>query len=480
MLPWCHEHEEPKVPPLLPRLASNGNAHSRLAPTVQTAPTSTAVTSREAPAGSRRRLRRVHERIRARARACPPSALRLCITACTRPRLTRYRTGRRSSKSPHDRSRKSRETDGRPRGARRRGTHASSFARERAHARGAARRAAWLLALLCAAQQAGRDGTAPGAAQGAGAGADVELVVAATLGHLDVVKRLHANGAKIGRKALDGAAKHGHLDVVKWLCANGAKIDDDTISGAAANGHLDVVKWLHANGAHIDHDTISGAAEHGHLPVVKWLHANGCLVDKPLFDDACTVAAKNGHVDVVKYCHTNGYPIGEDLMSYAAEYGHLPVVEYLHANGCPVGARTMNLAPDDIIKWLCSKLTVDKASELAYHADVVSWYAIAKLLEAAGSTESPEALYKTARRLGKARVRNKYARFYYREPTNPVLAAKFRQFRVPFAVIEAQADKADQEDEDRCRAMGFESATAYYVARLREERAQPVEEASRA
>lgn len=44
------------------------------------------------------------------------------------------------------------------------------------------------------------------------------------------------------------AASNGHLDVVKWLHANNYKdCTTEATDKASANGHLDVVKWLHQN-----------------------------------------------------------------------------------------------------------------------------------------------------------------------------------------------------------------------------------------
>ncbi|KAG6963134.1 hypothetical protein JG688_00008284, partial [Phytophthora aleatoria] len=89
---------------------------------------------------------------------------------------------------------------------------------------------------------------------------------AAMLGKLDAVKWLvnqYSDGTTVdlfscceitdgrGRGSLPwtfGAASNGHLEVVKWLHANSNEgCTTFAMSAAAANGHLEVVKGLHAN-----------------------------------------------------------------------------------------------------------------------------------------------------------------------------------------------------------------------------------------
>ncbi|MEO1219038.1 MAG: ankyrin repeat domain-containing protein, partial [Bacteroidota bacterium] len=84
---------------------------------------------------------------------------------------------------------------------------------------------------------------------------------AAKNGHLEVVKYLKGQGAKVGtpdkhgRTPMHSAAKNGHLEVVKYLKGQGAKVDTPDKHGrtpmhsAAKNGHLEVVKYLKGQGA---------------------------------------------------------------------------------------------------------------------------------------------------------------------------------------------------------------------------------------
>jgi len=92
----------------------------------------------------------------------------------------------------------------------------------------------------------------------------------------ETVKRVLAEmaAAKVNVNVVDAvanAAKNGHLEFVKYLVENGAKIGDHAVGYASLYGHLDVVKYLIEKGATIGDSAVFNAAENGHLDVVKYL-----------------------------------------------------------------------------------------------------------------------------------------------------------------------------------------------------------------
>ena len=100
------------------------------------------------------------------------------------------------------------------------------------------------------------------------------------------------------------AAQKGHLEVVRFLVAQGAKVDAPANDGytplsvAAQNGHLEVVRFLEAQGAKVDTPNKGGAtplyiaAQNGHLEVVRFLEAQGGKVHRAVLLQPLTVAAE--------------------------------------------------------------------------------------------------------------------------------------------------------------------------------------------
>ncbi|MDF3888713.1 ankyrin repeat domain-containing protein [Cupriavidus basilensis] len=143
-------------------------------------------------------------------------------------------------------------------------------------------------------------------AQGAGSattahdsvgGLDRNLIAAATLGDLELVKRLLAAGASAqttderGRSALLVAVYSRHTEVAKALVAAGADVNRKDIESnspfllAAATGQLEMVQLALTHGADLtstdinDSTALIVACEHGNTEVVKVLLKAGVAVD---------------------------------------------------------------------------------------------------------------------------------------------------------------------------------------------------------
>lgn len=119
---------------------------------------------------------------------------------------------------------------------------------------------------------------------------------AISVGRLDTMERMLANGC--ARHALAGymAARNGQFRILKCMRSNHYDSNiTHTCAGAAAGGHPHLVQWARANGVHRDSSTCSHAAMHGHFCDLKWARHNGC----PWDEHTCTGAASSGRF----FCH---------------------------------------------------------------------------------------------------------------------------------------------------------------------------------
>jgi hypothetical protein len=127
----------------------------------------------------------------------------------------------------------------------------------------------------------------------------------------------------------------------------------DLCASAASRGHLEMLKWMHANGCPWDRWTCAAAAVRGHLDVLKWARSNGCPWDK----STCALAAKGGHLEALQWARTNGCPWDARTCKYAADKGHFEVLTWAHSNGCPLDrpylyGMAVGDGRVDILRWL--------------------------------------------------------------------------------------------------------------------------------
>jgi ankyrin repeat protein len=178
-------------------------------------------------------------------------------------------------------------------------------------------------------------------------GADIRIYnylsirLAASHGHLDVVKYLHKAAQSPGfisaknNYAIRYALKNGHVDVVNHIIS--AK-NNQSIRYASENGHLEVVKYLHKNGADItaqNNYALRFATENGHFEVVKYIlsHVKCCGVNIHADDNnAFRRASKNGYFKIMKLLHIYGasvYNMHNHPLGHASMNGHLEIVDYI-------------------------------------------------------------------------------------------------------------------------------------------------------
>lgn len=100
-------------------------------------------------------------------------------------------------------------------------------------------------------------------------GGGAALACAAAQGHLAVVRCLLKHGASVVSYVLDGAVRTGHTKVVDAMLRASANpnrpdpVRDSLLSLAASNGHLSIIKLLLKHGARIDH------SQNGLTPLVQ-------------------------------------------------------------------------------------------------------------------------------------------------------------------------------------------------------------------
>ncbi|MCP4602721.1 MAG: hypothetical protein GY847_19765 [Proteobacteria bacterium] len=194
----------------------------------------------------------------------------------------------------------------------------------------------------------------------------------AKTGNLDLMKSIVESGVDVRTlgankvTALHVASEIGHLEMVKYLLGNGAKVNamdyqsnpavsqepecPTSLHRAALYGHLKVVDVLIENGANINsssdytgrEDTaLFCASSNGQVGMVKHLIAHGASIQSPTRNDHCAIhaAAKNGHMHVIRTLVSAGASSdfrdrsGRTPLHYAAEGGYENIVTFLIENG---------------------------------------------------------------------------------------------------------------------------------------------------
>jgi hypothetical protein len=160
---------------------------------------------------------------------------------------------------------------------------------------------------------------------------ETTCAAAAAGGHLNVLMWLRTH-----KKLWNGKTYQGHNED-RYRSTRACMMVDDkcpwnlkTCEVAASGGHLDVLKWARIHGCDWSESTCEAAAAGGHLRTLKWARRNNCPWNK----NTCLVAAKYGRLEVLKWARSNGCPWNEDDCSQAAAaYGHVAVVQW----ACRIG-----------------------------------------------------------------------------------------------------------------------------------------------
>eukprot|EP01130_Rhizamoeba_saxonica_P005191 TRINITY_DN2077_c0_g1_i2.p1 TRINITY_DN2077_c0_g1~~TRINITY_DN2077_c0_g1_i2.p1 ORF type:complete len:400 (+),score=74.93 TRINITY_DN2077_c0_g1_i2:80-1279(+) len=187
------------------------------------------------------------------------------------------------------------------------------------------------------------------------------LLLAASFGHLDIVKYLIEElGCNIHDQRTDGstcilrAASRGHTELVQWLLENGANIldrdrcEDTSAMHASAGGHLETLKLLQEYGSDVKNERSSSgsnclirAASRGQVHIVKWLVEQGVSLNDRTSKNkqALHYAARNANIKTVKYLVESGADTssmdssGMNALDCAIKGKNQEIIEYL-SNVC--------------------------------------------------------------------------------------------------------------------------------------------------
>lgn len=233
----------------------------------------------------------------------------------------------------------------------------------------------------------------------------VDILKASENGDLKGVKQCVADGVDInssvkgGYTALQTASKYGHLDVVKFLIENGAKINqqvelegtpeeeggniysDTALMYASRAGHIDIVKYIIDKGADVNLKDFKGSTalirastDTGHIEIVKLLIKSGADINtRNIFNNgALAFALWDGHFDIAKYLIKSGADVnitdetGNTVLIWASGEGNIELVKLFIDSGASVNYKNVYsdqtalvLAREsghkDIVKYLQSK-----------------------------------------------------------------------------------------------------------------------------
>lgn len=205
---------------------------------------------------------------------------------------------------------------------------------------------------------------------------ETSSLVAATLGHVDVLLLLFELGANPMARARPSlcslvcrAASGGHCDVIELLVARNAPLAPDpalnycpTLS-AAARGHVDAVKLLVSLGADVNLANSFGqtalhlAAQNEQRDVVSLLLSLGARIDAPTNhgETPLFVVARRGALQMIRQLASLGADVnkadccGVTPLMAATSMGNVDAVRALLELGADVGARAVSILSPSLL-----------------------------------------------------------------------------------------------------------------------------------
>lgn len=158
------------------------------------------------------------------------------------------------------------------------------------------------------------------------------IINALRLGRKDLVRHWIQShppgGSEKALEACHDAASVGDVDLLKQLHADGYPIH--ICFPACSGGHLECLRYMRENGCEWSRSDCSATIYAGHLHCLKYFHESGFPLDDP---DYCKTAAMSGHVDCLEFLHETGCPWDTQRTCVHAA-NHLNCVAYAFEHGC--------------------------------------------------------------------------------------------------------------------------------------------------
>ncbi len=200
-------------------------------------------------------------------------------------------------------------------------------------------------------------------------------IIAASNNQLEALKFLRNNGCRLNQQVVVEAARIGNLEMLKYCLENiSNKIDMKTNQGlslcyvAATAGHVHVLKYLHENGYPWDDNIPHMASNCNRFECLKYAVEEGCPVNNIIARSLEAVkflkarglewktyatqnAVQANDLELLKYAHENGAPCGEAAY-YAIIHGALECLKYLIENGAQISYPVETVGSLDVLKYL--------------------------------------------------------------------------------------------------------------------------------
>lgn len=182
-------------------------------------------------------------------------------------------------------------------------------------------------------------------------GAYFGIRVACAYGHIDIVKLMINNGAKIFNICLEIACRSGHMDIIKLMIEYGANNWDMALIGACQGGNIDIVKFISELKLE---DFDSTKSSKSSVPIASF-YIGGTNVDtmdvinysKRTWNDGLIAACEHGHVDIAEYMISLGADNISDGFLSACQSGHVDVVKLMVKYGATLFTTGLTIALEE-------------------------------------------------------------------------------------------------------------------------------------